>query len=122
LSQAEVQQFLDEARRLLTEDENNLCIVPRRGEDKTVRFMTRYGFSTHSIAAILLTLQLEDYSSTQPDDNENFTGNVWIFGKLLNMPFAGLSAEIYIKLKLENGVLCLSIHEAEYPIVCPYNR
>lgn len=82
--------------------------------------MNEYGFTNDLICEQLLDLSLLNYSKTDNDDNPHKKGEVWFFGKILKPPTTSKYLEIYIKLKLQRKVVCISFHPKEFDIIYPY--
>lgn len=85
--------------------------------------MIKYNLSSDDVIRILRDLDCSNYSYTELDDDKSRGGYVWIFGKSLydSPEFFGDAVIIYIKLKIDSGVVCLSFHETEYNLSYPYN-
>ncbi len=100
---------------ILGESPKGLYIVKRtNSEDKTGNFMIENGLTNDIICEVLLTLTLKDYSYTDTDRDPNRKGEVWLFGKVLKPPLINNETEIYIKLKLQGRVVCLSFHRTSF--------
>lgn len=117
-----VDEFLDEMKKKIHDDYANVKIINRtRSEDKTFNFTNEYGLSHEMVCEELLKLDRPNYSYTDTDHNIKKEGIIWIFGQTLIVPGINSYPEVYIKLKLNNRVICLSFHEKQYPLVYPYN-
>lgn len=117
-----VEAFLDEMKNILQDSYKNVVIVKRtRSEDKTFNFKAEYGLTNELICEELSKLDISNYCYTDNDHDSKSGGTVWIFGQRLIVPGINSYPEVYIKLKLNNKVICLSFHEKEYALVYPYN-
>lgn len=115
-SKEAVNDFLEDMHHALNVE---LRIIPRPINKD---FMIQYGLIESDVKKILLKLTCSNYSVTDLDQDSQFDGEVWIFGKALydSMEFFKESVIIYIKLKIKDGVVCLSLHEAKWPLEYPY--
>lgn len=119
--ETEVEDFLSRVFSILRESSKGLYIVKRtNGEDKTGNFMIETGLTNDMICEELLTLTIKNYSYTDTDRDSHRTGEVWLFGKVLKPPLINKKTEIYIKLKLQGRVVCLSFHPSEFPLRYQY--
>lgn len=117
----EVIEFLKSMRALL-QDEHALNIVEKSGkDDKTAAFRSKYNIKHDMVVEELINLDCSNYCCTDIDDNPAFKGEVWIFGQYLLPPLVDLPVLVYIKLKLQSKLVCLSFHEAEHEMHFPYN-
>lgn len=120
-SETEVEEFLLGIFSILNESPKGLYIVKRtNSEDKTGNFQIQTGLTNSMICEELLSLTLKNYSYTDNDRDPKRKGEVWIFGKVLKPPQINESIEVYIKLKLQGRVVCLSFHPSEYDLRFPY--
>lgn len=120
-SELEVENFLSRVFYILRESDKGLYIVKRtNSEDKTGNFMIETGLTNDMICEELLNLTIQNYSYTDTDRDPNRKGEVWLFGKFLKPPLSEESTEIYIKLKLQGRVVCLSFHPSEFPLSYQY--
>lgn len=116
----EVDKFLEEIKNRLNESFNNLKIIKRtKSEDKTTNFMIQYGLNNKMICEELLKLDITNYSYTDKDHDTNRKGEVWFFGQIF-ITDKRLPLKVYIKLKLNSKVICLSFHEQEHELRYPY--
>jgi hypothetical protein len=119
-SQSEVKEFLEEINNRLNESSSNLRIIKRtKSKDKTQDFMIEYGLNSELICKELLNLDITNYSYTDEDRDTNRLGEVWIFGQIF-ITDKRIPLKVYIKLKLNSRVICLSFHEQEYELKYPY--
>jgi len=117
----EVTSFLQEVNRRLRESYNNLYIPKRtNGEDKNDLFMIEYGLNHEMVCEHIMELDLLNYSKTEPDRDPKRDGEVWFFGKVIKPTLASELIEVYIKLKLQRKVVCISFHPKEFHIDYPY--
>jgi hypothetical protein len=118
----EVEEFLQVVQLRLKETPENLYIVRRsRNEDKTFKFMVEYGITHDYICEKLLELDASNYSFTDRDYDVTRPGDVWIFGQMFIEKDTSVSWEVYIKLKLNQRLVCLSFHPKEFDLKYPYN-
>ena len=79
----EVEQFLATIKYTLTQSFRSLTIVKKtKGEDKTREFMIENNIKHERICIELKKLDISYYSYTDVDDNQNWQGEVWIFGQI----------------------------------------
>ncbi|WP_053954681.1 type II toxin-antitoxin system MqsR family toxin [Inediibacterium massiliense] len=117
-----VEAFLVEMKNRIQDSYENVKIIKRmRSEDKTFNFQVQYGLTHEIICKELLKLDISNYCYTDNDYDSKRGGVVWIFGQTLIYPGIYSYPEVYIKLKLNSKVICLSFHEKEYPLEYPYN-
>lgn len=112
-TQQQVNDFLKEFKAIMTRG-SEFYVVERLERNKSV---TALGLTRRIVELELLTLSVMDYSSG-PEPDKDRPGVVWKFGKIVN------SHEIYIKLKTADvkgtkKAICVSFHEAEYPLNYP---
>ena len=74
--------------------------------------LAELGFTKKQREEIILSLIPEDYCEGPYQDREG-PGMWWVFGKIEE------GREIYIRLKLTHGPICLSFHPAERPLSYP---
>jgi len=55
------------------------------------------------------------------DDNKKIGGVLFMFGQFILPPIVDAPLEVYIKLKIKKRVVCMSFHDAEFPLDYPYN-
>ena len=88
---------------------------------KNLETLIELGLTCRDQDEILLSLQLEDYSSG-PEPDMYHSGQVfWVFGKQIE------GVELYLKLKIvsqagEEYAVCISFHAAEYPLEYPFRK
>lgn len=109
--------FLVDMKKTLSR-ENSLLLVERH---KNLQFLATLGHTIDDATMILLSLSVNNYSAgSELDHNPNFPRYIWLFGYLVD----GL--ELYIKIKLSTGqcqqVVCISFHEAEWPLQYPFKE
>ena len=121
-SETEVENFLSVVFPILNESPESLIIVKRiNSEDKTANFQYETGLTHDMICAEILALDCSNYSYTDKDRDQNRKEELWFFGKILNPPLIDESTEVYIKLKLQGRVICLSFHPSMFPMDYPYS-
>lgn len=121
-SEREVQMFLDEIGKRLRESYENLKIVGRtQSKDKTFEFRARYNISHSMVCEEILKLDVTNYSYTEEDRDISKKGEVWIFGQIFLGDIVPGYPEVYIKLKLNDRVICLSFHPKEFDLRYPYH-
>ena len=117
----EVNSFLNVLQELINQSFENLIVIKRtKGNDKTRKFQNEYGIEHKRIWEEILRLDISNYSETDKDNGVGWTGEVWIFGLMMEVA-QNQYMEVYVKLKLRDIVLCLSLHPKEYDIKYPYN-
>ncbi len=120
-SEEDVGNFLQKVRELLT-DPNNLSIVQKTGiRDKTREFREKYGINHQMVCDEISRLDVSNYSYTDNDHNKEIGGEFLIFGQFILPPIVDKPVQVYIKLKIRGRVVCMSFHEAEFPLNYPYN-
>lgn len=120
-SEIEVEDFLSGVFSILNESPKSLYIVKRtNSEDKTGNFQIKTGLTNDMICEEILTLNVKNYSYTDTDRDLKRKGELWLFGKVLKPPRINESTEVYIKLKLQGRVVCLSFHPSEFDMKYPY--
>lgn len=115
----DVRNFLIEFKARASQ-KGGLFIVPR---DVNIVCMAQLGLTDRTLRMELLSLSVEDYyKGPEPDEDPSKSGKeVWMFGKIIN------GCEVYIKLKNfdvgpHKRAKCLSIHQADFPIVYPFRK
>lgn len=113
----DVVRFLLDMKKTLSQ-KDSLQLVQRKTNLQT---LTSLGYTVDDVKMILFNLGVTDYSSgPEPDDNPNYSGDVWVFGATID------TIDLYIKLKLINcgqkQVLCLSFHHAKWPLNYPFKK
>ena len=117
----EVKAFLNKIQETIKQSYENVIINKKtKGKDKNREFQIEYGIGHKRICEEILKLDITNYSDTDKDDGAGWTGEVWIFGQIVEVAH-NQYMEIYVKLKLRNKVICLSFHPKEYDIKYPYN-
>ena len=77
-------------------------------------FMHRYNFTVGDIRSILNSLRPEEYCHTS---KENGKPDAYIFS-----PDTDEDIRIYLKLLIEEGVVVISLHEADRDLSFPFRR
>lgn len=116
-----VSDFLKVIQELINQSFENVEIIKKTiGNDKTRKFQIEYGINHQRVCEELLNLDISNYSETDKDDGVGWTGEVWIFGLMMEVA-QNQYMEVYVKLKLRKRVICISFHPKEYDIKYPYN-
>jgi len=116
-----VEMFLLQVKELLS-DSRNLYIVQKTDVfDKTRQFRERYGINHEMVCSEICKLDISNYSYTDMDDNKKIGGVLFMFGQFILPPIVDAPLEVYIKLKIKKRVVCMSFHDAEFPLDYPYN-
>lgn len=108
----EVKRFLDDLRKVL-QDGGRFYLVNR---EKNRDSLLRMGLSIKNCRHEVMSLEVKDYCSGPDSDiDPKFKGTVWTFGKEIS------DRQVYIKVKLiktgmHQAVVCISFHEAEFPL------
>ncbi len=108
-----VHEFLEEFREAVSQ--RGLYVIPRR-DNQTA--LSELDLEEPTRKREILGLSVQDYCSG-PEPDKGKPGNVWIFGKLIDV------REVYIKLKIVKGAgkpraICLSFHPARSRLSFPY--
>lgn len=107
----EVTKFLKQFKQAI--DNSGIHFIPRQVNRDGI---AKLGLRVVDVREVIISLKYENYSSGPENDKDSSSGEVWIFGTIIN------SQNVYIKVKLDKGVAkCLSFHPAEFPIKQPYN-
>lgn len=114
----QIEEFLKKTRECILKKQIRMI---RRA--KSMETLNQLGISINDAFTMIEELTFEDYyRGPSPERNPDFPpGDIWEFGLRESDNFS----EIYVKLKEEkpdSKMLCLSFHEAEYPIVYPYRK
>lgn len=108
-SPSDISAFLDQAKKLLTED--SYRFVPRR---KNLEALSEHGLTIEDAKNEIISLVVGDYyKGPKQDFDPTQPGDVWEFKKDLD------GKKFYVKLKIQkidgNDVLkCLSFHEDDF--------
>lgn len=111
----EVQAYLEEVRRLISE--GNVLLNNRLWAEgkvnKTQQYMAETGIAKKDIEQVISELQVPNYSYTTDDQNSNFENEqFWIFGITKNL--VDKEEDLYIKLKIrvidDKRLLIMSFH------------
>jgi len=108
--QDEVNKFLGNFKKCMTD--KGLLLIPR---PKNMETITNLGLTLLDVRKEILKLDHMDYISG-PKEDRDFPGEVWEFGKLIEME------DVYIKLKLKTSSkpVCLSFHFFERDVKYPF--
>lgn len=88
---------------------------------KTRIFMKTIGYRDVDVHQAVRKLEVVDYSSGPLKDGRGRPRDLWVFGKYLE------EYEVYIKLAAypiggDVRAVCVSFHEAEWPLTYPYQK
>lgn len=108
-----VRAFLKEFKRLMS-----VCRLRVSNREVNNRGLIALGLTYKQRINEIKALNVLNYSSG-PDPDHNFSGNYWVFGKMI------YDHEVYIKLKIVDGdetswPLCKSFHPADEPLDYPF--
>jgi len=116
MTKEEVLFFLSEFKRIAST--TGIVLIPR---DKTVNGLIDIGITKAMARDELLNLIFQEYSSGPVSDCDlAYTGDVWVFGKMIN----GVPTYIKLKAEVKGGrecAKCLSFHPAEYVMHFPFS-
>jgi hypothetical protein len=116
-----VRDFIAQAHAMVIQDYNNLHIVEKHGiHDKTREFREEYRLTNQMVCEEILKLDETNYSYTDIDKNATFRGVFWMFGQFILPPLVDRPIELYIKLKIQKKVICMSFHKKEENINYPH--
>jgi len=103
--------FLEEAHELLKE--NKLHLVNR---DKNTETMLNLGLTPTDVEDILIeNLSVRNYyRGPEEDYDPDKSGNIWKFG----IEYDG--EELYVKLTIDENLVCISFHTAKFNIDYPF--
>lgn len=92
-----------------------------RPESKTANFMRRVGYTRRDVFDKFASLTFRNYAQGPLPDDKGRPLDLWVFGSYI------AALETYIKFGLyfkeqDLRCLCVSFHEAAYPLVYPYER
>lgn len=121
----DVNKFLTELNEVLTSENCELDILPRKkDENPTDPFTTQntllsLNFTSDDIKSELQALTAKEYIETITDNKGQNHPPFWVFGKAIQ------NREVYIKVKIRNRktnkVFCVSFHFARHPFkTMPY--
>jgi hypothetical protein len=111
----EITTFLKQAKVLISQGKRRFL-----ERDKNISSISNMGLTIEQAWAEILELTYREYlGGPELDDNPRYAtkGHLWwMFGIEVS------ELQVYIKLRIaaSNVVVCLSFHEAEYPLFCPY--
>jgi hypothetical protein len=94
-------------------------ILYRDDRQKNTQTLLALEINSRQRTAIIESLKVTDYSQGPRPDQLSDGPPLWVFGKELK------GRMIYIKITMgreESPVICISFHEAEFPIKFPYKN
>ena len=116
----EVNLFLSDIKHILSSDQCELDILPRKkGENPLDPYTTEntlqdLGYDTDDVKNELLLLTEKDYIETILDNKDSNKPPFWAFGKIVK------NKDVYIKVKIRNKItnklFCVSFHYPRYPL------
>ena len=116
MTKEQVVIFLTEFKRIASAE--GIVLIPR---DKTIRGLIALGITKGIALNELMSLTHQEYvSGPDSDSDPTHTGDVWIFGKVIN----GVPTYIKLKIEMKGGcefAKCLSLHPAEYVMRFPFS-
>lgn len=114
-----INQVLLQIKKIISESPQQFILLSHR--EKNERTLLKLGFTPSNARDEILKLNYKDYLDG-PEDNVSEDGpkkgHIWKFGKSIN------GIEIYIKMhlvptKYDTQCVCISFHEAEFPLHYP---
>jgi hypothetical protein len=116
MAKEQVTRFLAEFKRIAST--KGIVLIRR---DKTIQGLVDLGLTKMIALNELTSLTLQEYvSGPEADKDPNCTGDIWVFGKVIN----GIPAYIKLKIEVKGGcefAKCLSFHPAEYVMHFPFS-
>lgn len=123
LSRENVEAFLDELKRILTDKRfdvsKDLDILMKKKHESqidphtTANTLVELEFDKYDVMNELLKLEISDYLETFIDDKDNSLPPFYAFAKEIK------NRDVYIKVKIRDrrnhNVFCVSFHFARYP-------
>lgn len=91
--------------------------------EKNLNSIYKHGLTIDMAKTYIKDLEVEHYwKGPEPDDKDINNYDWWFFARWINTPLG--KTLFYIKIRIETRgreqVICLSFHEADYPIIFPY--
>lgn len=119
-SRKDVNDFLIQLKGVLNDSnfsiENDLFLI-RKTENQSTLIDLEYDLD--DVAKILSELNIQNYSETLFDEDNENPPLLFVFGKEIS------KKEIYIKIKVrmnpERKIVCVSFHWAQHTMLYPYN-
>lgn len=110
----EVEKFLEELK--VKEASGVLSFLILDDRSKNAQSLHNLNIPPDKRKQIIRELKAEDFYRVE-DGLYMEKYSMWSFGKLVQ------NVEVYIKISLtERNVICISFHEAEYPMTYPYHK
>ena len=118
-NKSEINNFLSQMREVIGKI-NGFHFVDR---EKNLNSLYKHGLKIDIAKFYIETLEVKDYwKGPEPDDKEFNNYDWWFFAREINTVLG--NTLFYIKIRIETRgreqVICLSFHEADYPIDFPY--
>lgn len=112
-SREKIDQIVDEVRNCaFFEERVDLTQCFRR--EKNREFIYRYRYTARDIRDLLSSVRTEDYCYTSHESGEE---DAYVFS-----PDAEMDLQLFLKIQIVDGVVVLSLHEAERNLSFPYRR
>ena len=110
---AKVDNFISKLEKILNKP-GSFQLIPRK---KNLDAIYKMGLSIDTVKEYIKNLTRENYcEGPKKDENDNFSGKVWIFGKKID----GVIFYIKLKIKKDSLLCCLSFHDAKYNMKFPF--
>jgi len=114
-SRSDILSFLSELKDALKND----CAIFFNQNQKNFSTLMKLDYDVSDVKRELLALEIQNYSETVFDTNNNDPPLLFVFGKMI------MNKEVYIKLKVRaHGknitTLCISFHFSEHSMNYPY--
>ncbi|SDC66802.1 hypothetical protein [Halanaerobium congolense] len=119
VEKSKINNFLSRMREVIGKI-NGFHFVDR---EKNLNSLYKHGLTIDIAKFYIETLEVKDYwKGPEPDDKEFNNYDWWFFAREINTALGNIL--FYIKIRIETRgreqVICLSFHEADYPIDFPY--
>lgn len=113
-SKEDVRMFLNDFKVKL----NTLGILFRDERGKNTRALLSLDITPNKRMEVLKELDVLDFSEGPINDTLYKGADMWVFGKIVK------GTEVYIKITLgtSSKVICISFHEAEFPLNYPFKN
>ena len=119
VDKSEVNNFLSRLREVIGKI-NGFQFVDR---EKNLNSLYKHGLTLDIAKFYIETLKVKDYWKGPEPDHKNYNNyDWWFFAREINTALG--NTLFYIKIRVETRgreqVICLSFHEADYPVNFPY--